>query len=146
MCQLIEGHNRQTSRLIIVTLLAIGRVLQTHEADLLQSRCQLLERHCRQINQIYHIYCVNYLKGIGDKSNRPGIVTLLTIRMVLQTNQTDLLQSLCQLLEGNCRQIKQNYYSSCVSYYNGIVDKSNMHMIVPVLTIRTVVLTNQTDL
>jgi hypothetical protein len=33
---------------------------------------------------------VNYWNGIADKSNRPIIKTVLTIRTVLQTNQTDL--------------------------------------------------------
>ena len=128
------------------TVLTIRSVQQTNQTDLLQSLCKLLVRYCRQIKQTYHRYCVNYYNSIAVKSNRPIIFTVLTIGTVLQTNQTDLSYSLCELLEGYCRQIKLTYYSHCVNYQKGIVDKSNRPIIVNVLTIKRVLQTNQTDL
>jgi hypothetical protein len=52
--------------------------------------------------------------------------------MVITVYMIDLI-----LLEGYCRQIKQTYHSPCANYYNGIIDKSNIPIIVTVLTIRT---------
>jgi hypothetical protein len=61
----------------------------------------LLERYCREI-----------------------IDTVLTIRIVLQKNQTDISYTLCSLFEKYCIYIKQTYNRHCANYKNGIVDKS----------------------
>jgi hypothetical protein len=42
----------------------------------------LLKGYCRQIKQTYYSPCANYKNDIVDKSNRPIIDTVLTIRMV----------------------------------------------------------------
>ena len=130
----------------MVTALTIRTLLQTNQTDLLYSLCQLLEWYCRQIKQTYCSPCVNYQNGIVDKPNRSIIVPVLTIRRVLQTNQTDLLLSMSQLLERFCRKIKQTNHRYCVNYQKDIVDKSETYYIVPVLTIIMVLQKNQTDL
>ena len=161
-------------------------VLQTNQTDKSWTKCSLLEQNCRQIKQNYHRHRVNYQSGIVDKSNKPIIDTVLTIKMVWQTNQTDLSQKLCsplerycrqikqiyhvqyvlyqndiavqqinqtdlsqilcQLLERYCRKIKQTYHRQCVNYQNSIVERSNRLIINTVLTIRTVLWTDQTHL
>ena len=136
----------KSNRPIIVTMLTIKTVLQTNQNDLVQSLCELLQRYCRQIKHAYYSHCANYYNGIVDKSKRSSIVTVLTIRTVLQTNETFLLQSLCKILERFCRQIKQTYYSQCINYQIGLTDKSNRPIIVTLLTIRTVSQTSQKDL
>ena len=103
----------------------VRTVLQINQADLSQPKCSLFERYCRQIQQTYHIHRFNYQDGIVEKSDRPIICTVLSIRTVLQTHQTELSQTMCSLSERYCRQIKQTYHGHCVNYYNGIVDKSN---------------------
>jgi hypothetical protein len=45
-------------------------------------KCSLLEQNCIQIKQNYHGYSVSYQSGIVDKSNKPIIDTVLTIKMV----------------------------------------------------------------
>ena len=42
--------------------------------------------------------------------------------------------------------MKQTYHRHCVNYYNSIVEKSNILIIDTVLTIRTVLWTDQTEL
>ena len=97
--------------------------------------------YCRQIKQTCLTQCVNYQNGSVDKSNRPIIVIVLTIRTALQANQTDLSQTLCQPIEQYCRHIEQTYHIHCANYWKGIVDKLNIPIIVTVLTIITVLQT-----
>ena len=127
--------------------------------------CYLLEQYCRQmketfhrqyavyqnsivekIKETYHRYCVNYQNSIVDKSNRYIIDIVLTIRTVLQTNQTDISQILCQFSERYGRQKKHTYHRHCANYQKGIVYKSNRPMIDNMLYIRTVFQINQTYL
>ena len=178
-----NGVVDKSNRPIIENMFSIRRVLQTNQTDLSYTIYSLLEWYCRQvkqtyhrqyvlyqngiinksdrpiiynmlsirivlqkIKQIYHRHCVNYQNGIVDKSNRPIIDVVLTIRTVLQINQADLSQPKCSLLERYCRQIQQTYHIHRINYQNGIVDKSDRPIIGTVLTIRTVLSTNQTDL
>ena len=135
-------------------------VLQTNQRDHSFILCSLLEwycmnirqpchifyvLYCRQIKQTYHRHGAKYQNGIVDKSNRYIIHPLLTIKMVFQTNQSDLSYTLCSLLVRYCRQIKQTYHSHCVNYQSGTLDKSNRPIIHNVLTIRMVLQANQTD-
>ena len=122
-----NGIVDKSNRPIIDTVLAIRAVLQENQTDISQTICSLLERYCRQMKQTYHrhyVLCQN----------------------VLQTNQAYLSWTICSILERYCRQIKQNYHRHCFNYQSGIVDKSNKPIIDTVLTIRTVLQTNQTDL
>ena len=143
-CQ--NGIVDKSSRPMIDHVLTIIMVLQTNQADQLQKICSLFERHCRQSKHIYLRQYIPYQNGIVDKLNRTIIYTVLTIRAVQQTNQTDLAQKICSLLERYCRQIKQNYHRHCVNYQNGIVHTSNRPIINNMFSIRTVLQTNQTDL
>ena len=49
----------------------------------------------RQIKLTYHRQHANYQNDIVDRSNRPIINIMLSIRTVQQTNQTDPSQTLC---------------------------------------------------
>ena len=131
---------------MINTVLTVKTVLQTNQTDLSQEICSLLERFCRQIKQTYHGQSVPYQNRIVDKSNKSIIDTVITIKMVWQTNQTDLSQKICSPLERDCRQIKQIYHMQYGLYQNGIVDKSNRPIIDTVLAIRAVLQKNQTDI
>ena len=95
ICSLFERYCRQSKQIYHRQMFHIRTGLQTNQTDLAQTMCSLLERYCRQIKQNYHRYCVNYLSGIVDKPNRPSIDNMLSIRMALQTNQTNLSQTLC---------------------------------------------------
>ena len=131
---------------MINTVLTVKTVLQTNQTDLSQEICSLLERFCRQIKQTYHGQSVLYQSRIVDKLNKSIIATVLTIKMVWQTNQTDLSQKICSPFERDCRQIKQIYHMQYGLYQNGIVDKSNRPIIDTVLAIRAVLQKNQTDI
>ena len=163
----------KSNKPIIDTVLTIRTVLQPNQTDLSQT---LLEQYCRQIKetyhrhcvnyqncildksnrsiigtigtvlQIYHRHCVNYQIGIAEKSDKPILDTLLTIRTVLQTNETYMSYTLCYLLNRYCRQIKETFHRHCVNYQNDIVDISNKLIIDNVPIIRTLQQTNQTDL
>ena len=79
---------------IIDTVLAIRAVLQKNQTDISQTICFLLERYCRQMKESYHRHYVLCQNGIVDKSNKPIMDNLFYIRTVLQTNQTELSQTL----------------------------------------------------
>ena len=110
-------------------MFSIITVLLTNQTDISKTLCCLLERYCRQIKQTYHRHYVFYHNGIVDKSNGPIIDNMFSILTVLQTNKTDISQTICSVLSRYCRQIKQTYHRQYVLYQNGIADKSNTPII-----------------
>jgi hypothetical protein len=92
-----NGILNKSNRPIIYTMVTISMVLQKNQRDLSYTLCFLLEWYCRQIKETYHRHCANYENGIVDKSNSSINDNALTIRMVLQNNQTDLSYTLCFL-------------------------------------------------
>jgi hypothetical protein len=80
----------KSNRPIIDTVLTIIMVFPKYQTELSYTPCSLLERYCREIKQTYHWYCANYYIGTAEKSDRPIIYAMFSIRTVLYMNQTNL--------------------------------------------------------